>query len=102
MAKSKQRQDLVQTLRAGGLRKKVARSVAAASENVKKGKTPPVVKRTVANLRAAATELERRVDGGASRRSAAAKKAAATRKRDAAARSASARKGARTRARKKS
>jgi hypothetical protein len=101
MAKSKQRQDLVQTLRAGGLRKKVARSVADASQNMKKGKTPPAVKKAVANLRAAAAELESRVDGGASRRSAGAKKAAATRKRDAASRSASARKGARTRARKK-
>jgi hypothetical protein len=109
MTKAKEGKNLVQTLRASGLRKRVARTVADASGEARKGRTPSVLKKTVATLKFAAAELESRVDGvlaaierrarASSRRSAAAKKAANTRERLAAARSASARQGAKTRAR---
>jgi hypothetical protein len=88
--------DLMKTLRDNGVRKKVARAVTDAT-----GKTGvkerELVNKTVAGLRTAADELERRAGG--SQRSEAASKAARTRKRNAAARSAAARKGARTRSR---
>jgi len=111
MAEAKQRKGLVQTLRASGLRKRVARTVTDASGEARKGRTPSVVKKTVAKLKSVAAELESRVDGALAgverraraspRRSAAAKKAASTRKRRAATRSAAARKGAKTRARRR-
>ena len=88
--------DLVKALRAGGLRKKVARAVTEASQKGK-GAKPTLVDRTVKNLRVAASELEHRNDG--TKRSDAAKKAARTRKRKAAKRSDAARKAAKTRAR---
>lgn len=99
MAKQQQKRDLAKTLRASGLRDRVARTVADATGRTRKGKTPKVVTSTIENLKSAAAELEDRVGGGASRRSEAAKKGARTRKRKAAARSASARKGAQTRKR---
>jgi len=63
MAEAKQRKGLVQTLRASGLRKRVARTVADASGEARKGRTPSVVKKTVANLKSVAAELESRGDG---------------------------------------
>ncbi len=89
--------DLLQTLRNSGLRKKVARAVSDSADRASGGKAPKAVARTVENLRKAATELESHVSG--SSRSAAAKKGAQTRKRKAAARSAAAKKAAKTRAR---
>ncbi len=88
--------DLLQTLRDSGLRKKVARAVSDSATRATGGKTPKGVERTVENLRKAAAELESRVTG--SSRSAAAKKGAQTRKRKAAARSRAAKKAAKTRA----
>lgn len=96
MAKNQDR-DLLKTLRAGGVRKKVARVVAESTGKGARNKQPKLVTRTIENLRAAAGELDSRVRR--SQRSEAAKKAARTRKRKAAQRSAAARKGAKTRAR---
>ena len=100
MAK-KQDKDLLKTLRAGGVRKKVAKTLTEATGRATPPrKQPRLVTKTIDNFTAAAAELDRRVRG--SQRSEAAKKGARTRKRRAAERSAAARKGARTRARSKS
>jgi len=90
-------QDLLQTLRASGLRKKVARSLTSSASRSSSNKPPKVVGETVKMLREAASALEDR--SGASGRSEAAKKAARTRKRKANKRSTAAKKAARTRAR---
>jgi hypothetical protein len=93
-------QELFDRLRAGGLRKKVASTVAeAVNTGTRRRKPPKQVDRVVAELKALASEIEDRAKGGPARREAAAKKAAATRRRNAAKRSAAAKKGARTRAR---
>jgi hypothetical protein len=99
MAK-KQDKDLRKTLRAGGVRKKVAKTLTDATGKANPRKQPRLVTKTIDNFTAAAAELDRRVRG--SQRSEAGKKAARTRKRKAAQRSAAARKGARTRARSRS
>jgi hypothetical protein len=92
MANKKDR-DLVDVLRASGLRKKVARALAGSARRRKGSKT---VSDSVESLRKAASHLERRsVDP---KRSEAGKKAARTRTRNAAKRSAAAKKGAKTRA----
>jgi hypothetical protein len=102
MAKKSAHEDLVDRLRASGLRRKVAESVADGMSRVRPGRKPPKsVRGVLSNLRSLTTELENRARGGSSRRSAAAKKAAATRKRNAAKRSQAAKKGARTRAKAK-
>jgi hypothetical protein len=101
MARRKADTDLFDRLRAGGLRKRVASTVAEAVGTRRRGKPPKQVDRVVAELKALAAEIEDRAKGGPARREAAAKKAAATRKRNAAKRSAAAKKGARTRARSK-
>jgi hypothetical protein len=100
MAKKKSaHEELIDRLRATGLRRKVAEGVADGLSRVRPGRKPPKsVRGMVDSLRAAASELEDRAKGGPSRRSAAAKKAAATRKRNAAKRSQAAKKAARTRA----
>jgi hypothetical protein len=91
--------ELVARLRASGLRKKVARSVAAAVDGGRTRKQPPKeVARVIKELRGVAGELQDRATGGPDKRSAAARKAATTRKRNAAKRSTAAKKGARTRA----
>lgn len=95
MAK-KQDNDLLQTLRAAGMRKKVAHAVSQSAGKAGGSKPPKAITRTVGRLRTAASELEDRVTR--SRRSQAAKEAAQTRKRKAAKRSAAARKAAKTRA----
>jgi hypothetical protein len=90
--------DLFKSLRASGVRKKVASALTdSASSARRRGKTPKVISDSAQRLRQAASNLERHA--GASKRSDAAKKAAATRKRKAAKRSAAAKKAARTRAR---
>ncbi len=98
MARTKNK-DLVNRLRMGGLRKKVAESLAAGVAAARPGRKPPKrVNRVVAELKSITAELEDRAKGGPARRKAAAKKAAATRKRNAAKRSTAAKKAARTRA----
>jgi hypothetical protein len=92
---AKKDKDLKETLRATGLRKKVASALADSADNAR-GKTPKAVTESVERLRKAASKLERRA--GSSKRSEAAKKSAATRKRNAAKRSAAAKKAAKTRA----
>jgi hypothetical protein len=87
-------------LRARGLRKRVARSLAEATARTNR-RTPKGVKRVTSDLRALVREVEDRATGGPAKRKAAAKKAAATRKRKASQRSAAAKKAARTRAKAK-
>ena len=85
--------DLIERMRAAGLRRKFAETLADASD-----RTPDMVKARVKDLTSLIEELEDRATGGPARRSEAAKKAARTRKRKAAERSAAARRGAKTRA----
>jgi hypothetical protein len=92
--------ELFDRLRAGGLRKRVAETVAGAVGTTR-GKSPKQVDRIVSELRSLAAEIEDRAKGGPAKRETAAKKAAATRRRNAAKRSAAAKKGARTRAKAK-
>jgi hypothetical protein len=80
-------------LRASGLRKRLARDVAAADR-----RAGDVLRGTVKDLRALAADLEDRAKRGPEKRSEAAKKAAKTRRRKAQARSTAAKKAARTRA----
>jgi hypothetical protein len=97
---AKRTPDLFEQLRASGLRKRVARTVADAVEKTpgrRNQKPPKAVQDVIAQLRSTASDLEKRVTGRSSR-SAAAKKGAATRRRQAAKRSTAAKKGARTRA----
>jgi hypothetical protein len=94
------RDDLFDRLRTGGLRKKVAKSVADGLHTGRGGRaTPKAVNTAVDQLKALTAEIEDRASGGPAKRKAAARKAAATRKRNAAKRSNAAKKGARTRAR---
>lgn len=97
MAKSA-RDELFDRLRAGGLRKSVAKRVADGLDGAR-GKAPQSVMSAIEDLKALTAELEDRAKGGPTKRKAAARKGAATRKRQAEQRSAAARKAARTRAR---
>ena len=97
MARKSRQDELFEMLRARGLRKRVARSLADATSRANR-KTPKGVKKVAGDLRALASELEDRATGGPAKRKAAAKKAAATRKRKANQRSAAAKKAAKTRA----
>jgi hypothetical protein len=101
MAKGRIDTDLFDRLRAGGVRKRVASTVAEAVGSAR-GRTPKQVSRVASDLRALAAEIEDRATGGPAKRQAAAKKAAATRKRNAAKRSTAAKKAARTRAKARS
>jgi hypothetical protein len=98
MAKSRT-DELFERLHAQGLRRRVAKTVADATGNARRGSRPPAqVRKVVDQLRGLANEIEDRATGGDSRkRKAAGQKAAATRKKNAAKRSASAKKGAQTR-----
>jgi hypothetical protein len=98
MAKKSRQDELFEMLRARGLRKRVARTLADATASAN-GRTPKVVKNAASDLKALAAELEDRATGGPGKRKAAAKKAAETRKKKANARSRAAKKGAQTRAR---
>jgi hypothetical protein len=96
MAKNS-RDELFDRMRAGGLRKSVAKKVADGIDGAR-GRSPKAVQSAIDELKSLTAELEDRVTGGPAKRQAAARKGAATRKRQAAQRSAAARKGARTRA----
>jgi hypothetical protein len=87
--------DLFKSLRARGVRKKVADRVARAANGAAK---PKVARRAMSDLATVVAEIEDRLQRGPERRRAAAKKAARTRKRKARRRSAAAKRGARTRA----
>jgi hypothetical protein len=100
--KKSQREQLIDTLRARGLRKKVAEQVASAVGRAPARKPPKAVMNVISDLRKVTSDLEDRITGGPAKRSASAKKAANTRKRAATKRSASAKKGAATRAKAKS
>ena len=100
MARKSRQEELFEMLRARGLRKRVARSLADATGRANRN-TPKGVKKVANDLRALATEIEDRATGGPAKRQAAAKKAAATRKRKASQRSTAAKKAARTRAKAK-
>jgi hypothetical protein len=100
MARKSRQEELFDRLRAGGLRKRVARSLAEATAKAN-GRTPKAVRGVADDLKSLARELEDRATGGPAKRKAAAKKAAATRKRKAAKRSAAAKKAAKTRAKAK-
>jgi len=103
MAKKSKQQDLADRLHVGGIRRKVADSLAKGVAAARPGrKAPKGVNRVIAELKSITTELEDRAKGGPGKRKAAAKKAAATRKRNAAKRSQAAKKAARTRAKSRS
>jgi hypothetical protein len=100
MAKKKRSDDLVDHLRARGVRKKVAKALGDGANSAKGRKQAEALARTaIADLRAASEAIKDRVVNRDTKRSEAARKAARTRKRKAAKRSAAARKGAKTRAR---
>jgi uncharacterized sporulation protein YeaH/YhbH (DUF444 family) len=100
MARKSRQDELFEMLRARGLRKRVARSLAEATARTNR-RTPKGVKKVTSDLRALVREVEDRATGGPAKRKAAAKKAAATRKRKATQRSAAAKKAAKTRAKAK-
>ena len=100
MARKSRQDELFEMLRARGLRKRVARSLAEATGRANRN-TPTGVKKVASDLRSLASELEDRATGGPAKRKAAAKKAAATRKRKANQRSAAAKKAAKTRSKAK-
>jgi hypothetical protein len=91
--------DLFDTLRAGGLRKKTAKSLSDAFSKADGSAPGRASRKAIADLRSVVAELEDRAKGGPAKRSAAAKKAAASRKRAATQRSNAAKKAAKTRAR---
>jgi hypothetical protein len=97
MAKKSRQDEIFEMLRARGLRKRVARTIAEATGKTN-SRTPKVLKNAASDLKALAGELEDRATGGPAKRKATAKKAAATRKRKATARSTAAKKAAKTRA----
>lgn len=97
MAKKSRQDEIFEMLRARGLRKRVARTIAEATGK-STSRTPKVLRNAASDLKALAAELEDRATGGPAKRKAAAKKAAATRKRKATARSTAAKKAAKTRA----
>jgi uncharacterized sporulation protein YeaH/YhbH (DUF444 family) len=100
VARKSRQDELFEMLRARGLRKRVARSLADATARTNR-RTPKGVKKVTSDLRALVREVEDRATGGPAKRKAAAKKAAATRKRKANQRSAAAKKAAKTRAKAK-
>jgi hypothetical protein len=93
--------DLFDTLRASGLRKKAATTLADAYNRADGSPPGRAGRKAIADLKSVVAELEDRARGGSAKRQAAAKKAAATRKRKATQRSNAAKKAARTRARSK-
>ena len=91
------------TLRAQGVRKRVAKALSDLEGGRKSagGRAEQLARQAIKDLRAAADAIEKRLDlTGSGSRSRAAKKAATTRKRAAAKRSSAAKRGAATRARK--
>jgi molecular chaperone GrpE (heat shock protein) len=94
---AKRDKGLYDRLRASGVRKKVAASVADAA-GAGGTKSKQVISGAASDLRELASDLEDRARGGPAKRKAAAKKAANTRKRNERKRSEAAKKAARTRA----
>jgi hypothetical protein len=97
---NQQNEDLFDLLRARGLRKKVARSIAALDGNSRRSgvKGERLARQAVEDLTAAAEEIRKRVLRTDRGRSKAARKAARTRHHKATKRTASAKKGVQTRA----
>jgi hypothetical protein len=91
-------QELFDLLRARGLRKRVADTIASGAGKTRNGKLPKQVQSVMDDLRGLPREVEDRVTGRSANRKNAAVKAARTRKRNAATRSTAAQKAARTRA----
>lgn len=92
---AKRDKDLFDTLRARGVRKKVADRVA---KSVNGSAKPKAARRAVSDLSTVVAEIQDRIQGGPEKRRAAAKKAARTRKRKAQRRRDAAKRAARTRA----
>ena len=93
MARSKRDKEFFDVLRARGLRKKAARTIARATGKKSDGRLPKPVRKALGDLQSAIGDVEQRVSGKRSKRSEAAVKAARTRKRQKAKRSAAAKKG---------
>lgn len=93
---SKREKKLSKSLRARGVRKKLAGQVARATSGAA---NPKVARRAITDLASVVAEIQDRLQHGPQKRSAAAKKAAQTRKRKARQRSEAAKRSARTRAR---
>ncbi|MGA9857865.1 MAG: hypothetical protein WBQ18_08370 [Solirubrobacteraceae bacterium] len=96
MAKSKRDKDLVERLRASGIRRKTAELMADATD--RRRKPTKHVQSAVREMSKMISDVQDQISGGPAKRKAAAKKAAQTRKANAAKRSAAAKKAARTRA----
>jgi hypothetical protein len=96
MAKSKRDKDLVERLRASGIRRKTAELMADATD--RRRKPTKRVQSAVREMSKMISDVQDQISGGPAKRKAAAKKAAQTRKANAAKRSAAAKKAARTRA----
>jgi hypothetical protein len=92
--------ELYEAVRAKGVRKRVARTVAEAAGKAD-AKTPQALKEAAKNLRAVAADLEDRATGGPAKRKRAAQKGARTRQAKARQRSAAAKKAAKTRSKAK-
>jgi len=93
---AKRDEDLFKSLRARGVRKKIAGELSRATRG---GASPKVARKAVADLASVVGEVQDRLRGGPEKRSAAARKAAKTRKLKAKRRSGAAKKAARTRSR---
>jgi hypothetical protein len=96
MATKSHQRDLIERLRAGGVRRRAAQTIAEATDS--RRKPAKRVRGLLKELRRAVDHAEDQLSGGPAKRKAAAKKGAATRKRNAAKRSAAAKKAAHTRA----
>lgn len=88
--------ELYQRVRASGVRKRVARTVAEAAGKAD-SRTPKALNDAAKSLRSIAAELEDRAKGGPAKRKRAAQKAVRTRRAKATQRSQAAKKGAKTR-----
>jgi hypothetical protein len=91
---AKRDKELFRSMRARGVRKKVADRVAKAATGAAK---PKVARRAMSDLSTVVAEIQDRLQGGPEKRRAAARKAARTRKRKAQRRSAAAKRAARAR-----
>ena len=94
-AKSSRNRDLIDHLRASGLRKRTAELIAETTDG--RRKPAKQVRAAVKELKKTLSDIEDRAKGGPAKRSAAAKKGAATRKKNAAKRSQAAKKAAKSR-----
>jgi hypothetical protein len=91
---NKREKDLSKSLRARGVRKKLAGKVARATNG---SASPKIARHVMSDLASVVAEIQDRLQQGPQKRSAAAKKAARTRKRKARQRSKAAQRAARTR-----